>query len=65
LRYHFNIPLILACVVFSSCTAQSNPWENLDYKSVYKRAQQREIDPLYQQPTTIGCMDEDLYNCSR
>jgi hypothetical protein len=63
-RKQFSIAL--ACLVFSACaTPERNTWENLDYKSVYKRAQSRENDPFYQQPTTTGCLDDDLYNCGR
>jgi hypothetical protein len=52
--------------MFSACaTNERSTWENLDYKSVYLRAKNRENDPFYQQPTGIGCMDDDLYNCSR
>jgi hypothetical protein len=63
---HRQLSIFMACLIFSACGAQQhNEWEDLDYKSVYKRAQSRENDPYYEQPTSFGCMDEDLYNCSR
>jgi hypothetical protein len=52
--------------MFSACANQArDTWGDLDYRSVYIRAKNRENDPNYQQPTNVGCMDEDLYNCSR
>ena len=52
--------------MFSACGSnEKNAWEDLDYKAVYSRAKQRENDSYYEAPTTTGCMDEDLYNCSR
>jgi hypothetical protein len=56
-------PLVLVCLISSACASQADAWKNLDYKSVYIRAKNRENDPNYQQPTNVGCMDEDLYNC--
>jgi hypothetical protein len=63
---HKQFSIAMACFIFSACAAQEkNAWEDLDYKSVYRAAQGRENDPYYEQPTTFGCLDEDLYNCSR
>ena len=41
----------------------TNEWQNIDYSSVYRKAGQRENDSSYTQPSVIGCVDDDLYNC--
>lgn len=63
-----TVSIALTCLVFSACASNNNDrgtWENLDYKSVYNRAQNRESDPYYTPPSTVGCLDDDLSSCGR
>lgn len=53
--------LIITAIV-SACVTKKNEWQDLDYSSVYRYYQKREIDSGYT-PPSMGCMDEDLYNC--
>ena len=58
-KSHFLTLLLLA-----ACASQHNAFQDIDYTHVYERYQQRENDPGYTPPSVIGCVDDDLYNCS-
>lgn len=57
-----SVALLSGCGNGSSAAAH-NEWQNIDYSSVYRKAGQRENDSGYVQPSVVGCVDDDLYNC--
>lgn len=59
-----SAPLLLAALLLISCAgAQKSEWDNLDYSSVYRKAQQRgEYDTGYT-PSYGSCVDDDIINC--
>lgn len=58
-----SFPLLFLCCALLSACAKRNEWEDLNYSSVYRYYKQREYDAGYVPPPSIGCFDEDLYNC--
>ncbi len=66
MRHSYHLCIALIAVMLTACgPQQDNAWQDLDYSSVYRRAKLRELDLLYTPPTDIGCLEDDLYNCSR
>lgn len=55
----------LALLVLPACAGapKKNSWDNLDYGSVARRAQENDYN--YVQPTVTSCVDDDLYNCNK
>ena len=53
--------MMMLCLLLCACAKSNSNWD-IDYSSVY-RAGNREIDSGYQQPSVIGCVDDDLFNC--
>ncbi len=56
----FLLTILFAC---NACAAKKDDWSNIDYSSVYRAAEQREIDARYRQPSVVGCVNDDLYLC--
>ena len=63
MRNGINLCVALISVVAGACAPKNSEWQDLNYSSVYRKAKMRELDTFYTLPSTIGCMDEDLYNC--
>lgn len=66
MRSGLNVYIAVMAGFIVSCTGhQPNPWEDLNYSSVYRRAKLREIDAFYTPPADVGCMEgySNLYNC--
>jgi hypothetical protein len=56
--------LLTVCLLAAACAGgKRTQWDNVDYTPVYKAYGERENDPAYTQPSVIGCVDDDLYNC--
>ena len=57
--------MLLMALLFTGCgnsAPASNPWEDIDYSKVHQPT--TENDPAYTAPSVVGCVDDDLYNCS-
>jgi hypothetical protein len=61
---NFRMTMMTMAAVMAACTtSRHNEWEDLDYSAVYRAAGQRDNDRTYVQPSVLGCVNEDLYNC--
>jgi len=58
------IMVATALIMLAGCAPPHSQWDDIDYSSVYKKAQ--ENDPNYTPPiqSVVGCVDDDLYNCN-
>jgi hypothetical protein len=54
---------MLSLCLLAACASKRSQWDSVDYTPVYKAYEGRENDPAYKQPSVIGCVDDDLYNC--
>lgn len=56
--------ILVMLLALSGCAgeASNKQWDDIDYSKVHKPA--TENDPAYTAPSVIGCVDDDLYNCS-
>lgn len=52
---------VLSLTLSSCATKSRNEWDNIDYSSVYRKANQRDNDNLYT-PST-GCSLDDDFAC--
>jgi hypothetical protein len=62
----FRYCIILSIAIgLAACSQNSrrSEWDSIDYTRVYERQRSRENDSSYRQPTVVGCMDDDLFNC--
>jgi len=60
------VPVLFAVTLTCSACAggKRDEWADIDYSKVYKAAgQSRDVDSGYKQPSVIGCVDDDLFNC--
>jgi hypothetical protein len=59
------LPIFLSVFLACSACAESrkSEWRDIDYSNVYRSAGQRQIDNNYQQPSVVGCVNDDLYLC--
>lgn len=63
MNHHLASYMMTLCVVTACGGGKHDQWKDIDYRSVYKAYEQRQIDTGYTQPSIIGCVDDDLYNC--
>ena len=51
--------------VLAGCGGKTSrsQWEDIDYTPVYRAYEGHQNDTRYTQPSIIGCVDDDLYNC--
>ena len=64
MRHLFSISLMTLCVL-AGCGGKTSrsQWEDIDYTPVYRAYEGHQNDTRYTQPSIIGCVDDDLYNC--
>jgi hypothetical protein len=65
MKHSFSTTMTALLLITACSGGNKNEWDKLDYSNVYRKAAQRDNDTRYSAPTVVGCLDEDLYNCSR
>lgn len=63
MKHHYLSYMMTLCIATACAGGKSNKWKDIDYTPVYKAYEKRQNDSGYTQPSIIGCVDDDLYNC--